>query len=88
MSSAGLEPAILAVRRLQTYNLDRTTTEIGDFYISLPKSCVCLIYPHVKHFSNSWVWSFRIVICDVCLTFKQRLSALTWDSRMLAYASA
>jgi hypothetical protein len=31
MSSAGLEPAIPAVRHLQTYNLDHTATEIGVF---------------------------------------------------------
>jgi hypothetical protein len=40
MSAEGIEPAIPAVRLLQTYSLDRKATEIGDFFISLPKFLV------------------------------------------------
>ena len=31
MPSAGFEPAIPAIKRLQTYTLDRTATGIGHF---------------------------------------------------------
>jgi hypothetical protein len=30
MPSAGIEPAILEIKRLQTYALDCTATDIGD----------------------------------------------------------
>jgi len=33
MPSVGFEPAISAIERLQTYDLDRTVTGVGSFYI-------------------------------------------------------
>jgi hypothetical protein len=50
MTSVGFEPAIPAMEQQQTYALERTATEIGDVYISLPKFCVCLLYPYAKEF--------------------------------------
>jgi len=33
MNSAGFEPKIPAIKRLQTYALDRTATAIGIYYL-------------------------------------------------------
>jgi hypothetical protein len=43
MPSAGFEPAISAIKRLQTYALDCTVTRIGDIFIEPYYECAWIM---------------------------------------------